>query len=280
MIVSWCTVRGLVAVRRVLVTTGDTSNAYFIHFRRGPPRDARQRCEPPPASRGQGPGHSLRRPQGAAGAGARPAEPADHDRQRALLFLDRQLKIGEQTQEAIVKDVQMHPAQATSWCTSICSACVENEKIRIHAADPLQGRGGLAGREDAGRRRLAHAHADVEVSCLPKDLPEFLELDLSSMNLNETKFLSDMPLPPGVTIPELAQANAPVVSIHSAACRGAGADRRGGCGARRGAEARCWRLPLPAAARALRPRAAGGRCQEGRRQEGSRRPAKKEGGKK
>jgi large subunit ribosomal protein L25 len=57
--------------------------------------------------------------------------------------------------------------------------------------------------------------SDVEVACLPKDLPEFLELDLSGMNLNETKFLADVPLPSGVTIPELTRRNAPVVSIHS-----------------------------------------------------------------
>ena len=57
--------------------------------------------------------------------------------------------------------------------------------------------------------------ADVEVSCLPNDLPEFLELDLSPMGLNDTKFLADIPLPPGVSIPELTQRNAPVVSIHA-----------------------------------------------------------------
>jgi large subunit ribosomal protein L25 len=57
--------------------------------------------------------------------------------------------------------------------------------------------------------------ADVEVSCLPKDLPEFLELDLSGMHLNETKFLADVPVPAGVTIPELSQRNAAVVSIHA-----------------------------------------------------------------
>jgi large subunit ribosomal protein L25 len=53
------------------------------------------------------------------------------------------------------------------------------------------------------------------VSCLPKDLPEFLELDLSGMSLNDTKFLADIPLPAGVAIPELTQRNAPVVSIHA-----------------------------------------------------------------
>jgi len=62
---------------------------------------------------------------------------------------------------------------------------------------------------------VSHMRADVEVSCLPKDLPEFLELDLSGMSLNDTKFLADIPLPAGVTIPELTQRNAPVASIHA-----------------------------------------------------------------
>ena len=62
---------------------------------------------------------------------------------------------------------------------------------------------------------VSHMRSDVEVACLPKDLPEFLELDLANMNLNETKFLSDVPLPNGVTSPELQHRNAPVVSIHS-----------------------------------------------------------------
>jgi large subunit ribosomal protein L25 len=40
-------------------------------------------------------------------------------------------------------------------------------------------------------------------------------VDMSGMSLNETKFLSDIPLPAGVTVPELAHRNAAVVSIHS-----------------------------------------------------------------
>ena len=39
--------------------------------------------------------------------------------------------------------------------------------------------------------------SDVEITCLPKDLPEFLEVDLSGMNLNETKFLADVAAAPG-----------------------------------------------------------------------------------
>jgi large subunit ribosomal protein L25 len=61
---------------------------------------------------------------------------------------------------------------------------------------------------------VSHRIADVEISCLPKDLPEFIELDLSTMHINESKHLSDLPLPEGVTIPSVAKGNATVVSIH------------------------------------------------------------------
>jgi len=46
---------------------------------------------------------------------------------------------------------------------------------------------------------------DVEVSCLPKDLPEYFEVDIAELKLNEMLHLSDIKVPEGVEIPELAQ---------------------------------------------------------------------------
>jgi large subunit ribosomal protein L25 len=60
---------------------------------------------------------------------------------------------------------------------------------------------------------------DVEVVCLPKHLPEYLDLDISELELDALMYLTDIPLPEGVSIPEIAveeeagQAQ-PVVSIH------------------------------------------------------------------
>ena len=51
---------------------------------------------------------------------------------------------------------------------------------------------------------VSHLKSDVEISCLPKDLPEALEVDMAGMSLNDTMYLKDIKLPPGVTIPELA----------------------------------------------------------------------------
>jgi large subunit ribosomal protein L25 len=124
-----------------------------------------------------------------------------------------QLKIGERTQEAIVKDIQMHPAKNVVVHVDL-QRVVENEKIRIMLPIHFKNESVSPGVKVQGGV-VSHMRSDVEVTCLPKDLPEFLELDLAGMNLNETKFLSDIPLPSGVAIPELQHRNAPVVSIHS-----------------------------------------------------------------
>ena len=123
------------------------------------------------------------------------------------------LKIGERTQEAIIKDVQMHPAKNVVVHVDL-QRVVENETIRIRLPIHFRGESVSPGVKTQGGV-VSHMRADVEVSCLPKDLPEFLELDLSGMSLNETKFLADIPLPAGVAIPELTRRNAPVVSIHA-----------------------------------------------------------------
>jgi large subunit ribosomal protein L25 len=123
------------------------------------------------------------------------------------------LKVGDSTHDAIIKDVQMHPAKNLVVHVDL-QRVVENEKIRIRLPIHFKGESISPGVKAQGGV-VSHMRADVEVGCLPKDLPEFLVLDLSGMNLNETKFLADIPLPSGVSIPELTQRNAPVVSIHA-----------------------------------------------------------------
>ena len=125
-----------------------------------------------------------------------------------------QLKVGDQTQEAIIKDVQMHPARNVVVHVDL-QRVVENEKIRIHLPIHFRNETIAPGVKLQGGI-VSHMATDVEVSCLPKDLPEFLEVDCAAMNLNETKFLADILLPAGVVINDLVHGkNRPVVSIHS-----------------------------------------------------------------
>jgi large subunit ribosomal protein L25 len=50
---------------------------------------------------------------------------------------------------------------------------------------------------------IGHEQNEVQISCMPKDLPEYLEVDLSELKLGDTVHLSDIKLPEGVEIPEL-----------------------------------------------------------------------------
>jgi large subunit ribosomal protein L25 len=125
-----------------------------------------------------------------------------------------QLKVGDQTQEAIIKDVQMHPARHVVVHVDLLRV-VPNERIRIRLPIHFKGEAASPGVKLQGGV-VSHRLSDLEVSCLPQDLPEFLELDLSDMNLNETKFLADVPVPPGIVFTELSGGrNPPVVSVHS-----------------------------------------------------------------
>jgi len=109
--------------------------------------------------------------------------------------------------------VQMHPAKNSVVHVDL-QRVLESEKLKIHLPIHFKGEAAAPGVKTQGGI-VSHLIQDIEVSCLPKDLPDFLELDLSTMTLNETKHLSDVPLPSGVTIPELAHRNPVVVSVHS-----------------------------------------------------------------
>jgi large subunit ribosomal protein L25 len=142
------------------------------------------------------------------------------DHQKLMTLIDNEkfyssiinLVVGDKKQAAIVKDLQMHPARNAIVHVDM-QRVSENEKIRIHIPIHFKGEAASPGVKTEGGV-VSHRVADVEILCLPKDLPEFIELDLSGMHINESKHLSDLPLPEGVTIPAIAKGNATVVSIH------------------------------------------------------------------
>jgi large subunit ribosomal protein L25 len=185
-----------------------------------------------------------------------------------------QLKIEEKLHEAIVKDVQMHPARNVVVHVDL-QRVLENEAIRIHLPIHFRNETVSPGVKLQGGI-VSHMLADVEVTCLPKDLPEFLEVDLAAMNLNETKFLADIPLPAGVVLTDLVHGkNRPVVSIHAPrAEEPEAAPAEAAAVPAEGAAAAATAAPGAAAA----PAAAGEAKKEDKKEAGA--PAKKEGGKK
>jgi large subunit ribosomal protein L25 len=144
------------------------------------------------------------------------------DHTRLLLMLDNErfystiinLKVGDANQAAILKDVQRHPAKNAVLHVDLLRV-LENEKIRITIPLHFKGEAAAPGVKAGGV--VSHLYNDVEVNCLPKDLPEFVEVDLSGLEMNQMLHLSDLKLPEGVEILALTHGrDAPIVSVHHA----------------------------------------------------------------
>jgi large subunit ribosomal protein L25 len=141
--------------------------------------------------------------------------------QKLVLMLDNErfystilnLRVGDQTQAAILKDVQRHPYKNAVVHVDF-QRVEENEKIRISIPLHFKGAAVSPGVKTQGGM-VSHMRTEVEVSCLPKDLPEFIEVDISGLSLNESVHLSQLKVPDGVTLVELAKEDAAVVAIHS-----------------------------------------------------------------
>ena len=124
------------------------------------------------------------------------------------------VNVDGKAEQAIVKDVQMHPAKAQVLHVDL-QRVLADQPIRLHLPIHFLNQNTCPGVKTQGGQ-VSHLRTDIEISCLPKDLPEALEVDMIAMNLNDTIFLKDIKVPPGVTIPELATGREiPVVSIHA-----------------------------------------------------------------
>jgi large subunit ribosomal protein L25 len=141
--------------------------------------------------------------------------------QKLLIMLDNErfystilnLKVGDQSQAAILKDVQRHPFKNAIVHVDF-QRVEENEKIRISIPLHFSGAAVSPGVKSQGGI-VSHMRTEAEVSCLPKDLPEFIEVDISGLSLNESIHLSQLKVPQGVVLVELAKEDAAVVAIHS-----------------------------------------------------------------
>jgi large subunit ribosomal protein L25 len=143
----------------------------------------------------------------------------DHQNLLTLLVNERfystilSLSVNGEKQAAILKDVQRHPAKNQVLHLDL-QRVLENEPVRMRIPLHFKGAAGSPGVKTQGGI-VSHLLNDVEVSCLPKDLPEYLEVDMSEMQMNDMKRLSDIPLPGGVSLVALAHGrDEAVVSIH------------------------------------------------------------------
>src|SRR5210317_2530371 len=145
------------------------------------------------------------------------------DHNRVVLQLENEsfyssilnIKVGDRSQAAILKDVQRHPAKPQIMHMDF-QRIVEDEEIKMLVPIHFLGEDVAIGVKQSGGK-VSHLMNEVEIVCLPKNLPEYIELDISELELDDMLKLSDIPLPEGVSIPALSQGeeqDRAVVSIH------------------------------------------------------------------
>ncbi|MCL6270345.1 50S ribosomal protein L25/general stress protein Ctc [Sansalvadorimonas sp. 2012CJ34-2] len=128
------------------------------------------------------------------------------------------LSVEGKAQQAILKDIQRHPAKGHAMHMDFLRVDATHEvttTVPLHFINEETSVGVKAG------GAVAHNLNEVEVRCLPADLPEFIEVDMAAVELGASLHLSDLVVPAGVTLVKLAHGeehDLPVVSI--AAARG------------------------------------------------------------
>jgi large subunit ribosomal protein L25 len=167
----------------------------------------------PRAAKGTGASRRLRRsgkvPAVLYGAGKKPIMVAlDHSVMSRHLANEKfhtsilTVKVGDETDQAILRDWHMHPFKPVVMHVDLQR--ISATEI-IHMEIPLH----FIGQDIAPGVKIdggvvTHLMNEVDITCLPQDLPEFLTVDMSALHINESVHLSDIKLPEGVAITSLA----------------------------------------------------------------------------
>jgi len=125
-------------------------------------------------------------------------------------------------EKAVLKGLQRHPSKPRVLHMDFQRVSAK-DKLRVHVPLHFVNAENAVGVKKGGV--VTHSQVDVEVVCLPKSLPEFIEIDLLALDMGESIHLSEIKLPKGVEIVALAQGadhDLPVVSV--TAVRGGAAE--------------------------------------------------------
>ncbi len=110
--------------------------------------------------------------------------------------------VGGKSEKAVLKGVQRHPAKSQVLHLDFMRVDA-TQALKVHVPLHFINESDCEGVKMGGV--VTHAMVDVEVSCLPSALPEYIEVDLAALSIGEAVHLSDLVLPEGVDVVALAQ---------------------------------------------------------------------------
>jgi large subunit ribosomal protein L25 len=121
------------------------------------------------------------------------------------------LNVGGTKQNVIIKALQRHPAKGHVMHADFVRV-VAGQKLT--AIVPVHFIGEEAPVKKGGE--VSHTTTELEVSCLPKDLPEFIEVDLAALEVGDNVHLSDLKAPKGVEFVALAHGtDLAIANVHA-----------------------------------------------------------------
>ncbi len=126
------------------------------------------------------------------------------------------LNIGDITETVVLKDLQRHPARHQIMHADFMRV---DKDHAIHVNVPLHftNEEACIGVKTQGGK-ISHQIVEIEIIALPGNVPEFIEVDMTNVEIETILHLTDIKLPEGVQIASLLQGedhDLPVAAIHA-----------------------------------------------------------------
>ena len=133
------------------------------------------------------------------------------------------LNVAGAAESVVIKALQRHPAKGFVLHADFVRV-IAGQKLNAHVPLHFINEATSVGVKQQGGE-VSHTISEVEVSCQPQDLPEFIEVDLAKVEVGQIVHLSDLKLPKGVELVALAHGNdLAVANIHASRVKEEGAE--------------------------------------------------------
>jgi large subunit ribosomal protein L25 len=121
------------------------------------------------------------------------------------------MELDGKSERVLLRDFQMHPYRPLVLHVDF-QRVSETEKVHMRVPLHFSGQESSPAVKEAGGL-ISHVLSEVDIACLPKDLPEFIAVDLSGLKSHDTLRVRDLVLPAGVTPVLKGKENPVVVSV-------------------------------------------------------------------
>ncbi len=127
------------------------------------------------------------------------------------------LNLDGKAEKVVLKDLQRHPYKQILLHLDLLRVDMA-EKITMHIPLHFLNEETCPGVKQGGGS-VSHMMTELDIICLPADLPEYIEVDVKDLNIGDAIHLGDLTLPEGVESAALAHGgdpSVPIVSVQAA----------------------------------------------------------------